>query len=58
MSRLEQIVEKAMAERGQKPVQIQLQVLGPDGQVTYEELIEASEQAQMPPVVKLSGVRR
>ena len=35
-----------------------LQVLGPDGQVTYEELIEAAGQAEMPPVVKLSGVRR
>jgi hypothetical protein len=58
MSRLEAIVERGMAERGQRPVQITLQVLGPDGQVTYEELIEATDQAQMPPVIRVSGVRR
>ena len=59
LARLSSIVEKDIAARGQqKPMQIQLQLLNAEGQVTYEELIEASEGAQFPPVVKLSGVRR
>lgn len=54
------IIQRAITDGLVKmpPAKVQIQVLGPDGQVTYEELIEASDQAQMPPVVRVSGVRR
>jgi hypothetical protein len=57
---LGQIMQQAIADGflRRPPTQITVQVLGPDGQVTYEELIEATDQAQMPPVVRVSGVRR
>jgi hypothetical protein len=57
---LGQIMQQAMADGFAKrpPTQITLQVLGPDGQVSYEELIEATDQAGLPPVIRISGVRR
>lgn len=41
------------------PIQVTVNVTTPDGRTeTYQELIEAAGQAQMPPVVRVSGVRR
>jgi len=55
-----QIMQQAIADGFLKrpPQQITIQVLTPEGQVSYEEIIEAADQAGMPPVVRVSGVRR
>lgn len=57
---LGQIIQQAITDGFVKrpPTQIRIQVLTPEGEVSYEELIEANDQAQTPPVIRVSGVRR
>lgn len=61
--RLEEIVRKGIEDgflRGAKvTIPIQINVTQADGSiVSYEEQVEAVGQAQMPPVIQVSGVRR
>ena len=58
---LQQIADtsKQLADAGQRPIGLTVNVMHDDGRVmTYSELIEANTQAQLPPVVPQSGVRR
>jgi hypothetical protein len=59
---LEQIIGQAirdgLVQQPRQPIQFTIQVLNPDGSVSYEELIEAEDQATFPPVIQVSGVRR
>ena len=59
--RLGQIIQKGIEDgfiKQKQPMQLTVQVLDSGGNVTYEEILEAEDQASFPPVVQVSGVRR
>lgn len=59
--RLGDIIKQGIADgfaQQKQPVQFTIQMLDAAGNVTYEELIEAEDQASFPPVIQVSGVRR